>query len=172
MSKRTLKKYLASLPKEELEEQLAALYDKFSDVKSYYNFIFNPKEDKLEQEAKQKISNEYFPLKTKKAKLRRSTAQKFIKHFMLLGVDSFVITEVMLYNIETAMRYSARRELKYKSFYSSMLSSYRQAAAYAKVNGLIPDYKSRFEGIKDEAIKQRWETATGFEDVYEEVVDI
>jgi len=172
MSKRTLKKYLASLPKEELEEQMAALYDKFTDVKAYYNFIFNPKEDKLEQEAKQKISNEYFPLKTKKAKLRRSTAQKYIKRFLLLGVDPFVITEVMLYNIETAMRYSARRDLKYKSFYTSMLSSYRQAADYARLNGLTSDYKIRFDDIKNEAMKQRWEVAHGFEDVYEEIIDI
>ena len=58
MSKRNLKKYLTELNKEQLEEQLIELYDKFGDVKVYYDFVFNPNEDKLVREAKFKISNE------------------------------------------------------------------------------------------------------------------
>ena len=57
------------------------LYVRFPTVKAYYDFVFNPKEDKLIQEAKTKISNEYFPLKRKRPKARRSVAQKLIKHF-------------------------------------------------------------------------------------------
>ena len=63
MSKRDLKKYLAELNKEQLEEQIIELYEKFSPVKVYYDFVFNPKEETLLQECKLKISNEYFPLK-------------------------------------------------------------------------------------------------------------
>ena len=44
MSKRDLKKYLSELNKEQLEEQIIELYEKFSPVKVYYNFVFNPKE--------------------------------------------------------------------------------------------------------------------------------
>ena len=52
MSKRALKKYLTELNKEQLEEQVLDLYQRFKEVKSYYNFVFNPKEDKLLEEAK------------------------------------------------------------------------------------------------------------------------
>ena len=45
MSKRDLKKYLSELNKEQLEEQIIELYEKFSPVKVYYNFVFNPKEE-------------------------------------------------------------------------------------------------------------------------------
>lgn len=68
MSKRDLKKYLSELSKEQLEDQLIALYDKFSDVKVYYDFAFHPNEDKLIREAKFKISNEYFPVRAKSRK--------------------------------------------------------------------------------------------------------
>ena len=95
MSKRDLKKYLTTLKKEQLEEQILELYEKFNAVKVYYNFVFNPKEDRLFQEAKFKISNEYFPIKGNKPKLRRSIAQKIIKHFITLGVDSFIIADVI-----------------------------------------------------------------------------
>jgi len=63
MSKRALKTYLSQLSKADLEEQLLDLYNRFPEVKTYYDFVFNPKEEKLVQEAKAKISNEYFPLK-------------------------------------------------------------------------------------------------------------
>ncbi|MEL1245856.1 DUF6155 family protein [Flavobacterium sp. DGU11] len=167
MSKRDLKKYLASLPKAELEEQLLALYDKFADVKQYYDFVFNPKEEKLEQEAKLKIANEYFPTKSKRPKLRRSTAQKYIKHFLSLGVDPYVVADVMLFNIETAQKYSAKRELKYSSFYKSMLNSYKQVVDYVAVNGMASNFKDRIATVKDEACRQYWENREEFERIWD-----
>ncbi|MCW4470094.1 DUF6155 family protein [Flavobacterium sp. MFBS3-15] len=167
MSKRDLKKYLASLPKEEMQEQLLALYDKFADVKQYYDFVFNPKEDKLEQEAKLKIANEYFPAKSKRPKLRRSTAQKYIKHFLTLGVDPYVVADVMLFNIETAQKYSAKRELKYSSFYKSMLNSYKQVVDYVTANGMAPNFTARIAAVKDESFRQYWENRKEFERIWD-----
>ncbi|MES2484927.1 MAG: DUF6155 family protein [Bacteroidota bacterium] len=167
MSKRDLKKYLATLPKEELQEQLLSLYEKISEVKTYYDFVFNPKEEKLEQEAKVKIANEYFPAKGKRPKLRRSTAQKYIKHFITLGVDPFVVADVMLYNIETAQKYSAKRDLKYASFYKSMLNSYKQVVDYAVANGIGPNFKDRIEAVYTTTKRQDWENWKEFERIYD-----
>lgn len=163
MSKRDLKKYLDSLNKPQLEEQILDLYDKFPGVKAYYDFVFNPKEEKLVGEAKAKIANEYFPVKTKRAKLRRSTAQKYIKHFLLLGVDPFAMADLMLYAIEVAQKYSARREMRYASFYKSMLNSFEQALNYVVVNGIIQDFHQRLADIAKEAERQNWENKNGFE---------
>ena len=170
MSKRDLKKYLTSLDKEQIEEQFLDLYDKFSDVKTYYDFVFNPKEEKLVGEAKAKISNEYFPIKTKRAKLRRSTAQKHIKHFLLLGVDPFAVADVMLFTIEIAQKYSAKREMRYASFYKSMLNSFEQAVNYTISNGIVSEFKPRIEGIEKEAKRQYWENRFDFEQVMDKIV--
>lgn len=167
MSKRDLKKYLASLPKEELEDQMLSLYEKFSEVKTYYDFIFNPKEDKLEQEAKVKISNEYFPVKGKRPKLRRSTAQKYIKHFLTIGVDPYVVADVMLYNIEIAQTYSERKEFSSSTFYKSMFNSYKQAVEYVAANGMNDNFTVRIKKILDETFRQRWENRKEFERVWD-----
>jgi len=169
MSKRDLKKYLTGLEKEQLEEQLLELYDKFSDVKTYYDFVFNPKEEKLVAEAKLKISNEYFPIKTKRAKLRRSTAQKYIKHFLLLGVDPFAVADLMLYAIEVAQKYSARREMRYASFYKSMLNSYEQAVNYVIANGIAAEFRERILGINNEVLRQRWENIYEFNSIIDKL---
>ncbi|WP_016989346.1 DUF6155 family protein [Flavobacterium sp. ACAM 123] len=160
MSKRDLKKYLNELTKEQLEEQVIELYEKFSPVKVYYDFVFNPKEEKLLQECKLKISNEYFPMTTgakrKKPKMRRSVAQKYIKHFITLGVDPFIIVDVMLYNIEIAQTFSSENTIKHELFYKSMGTSFEQAVIYMIANGILNEFKTRINGIHKETITQNW----------------
>lgn len=175
MSKRDLKKYLADLTKEQLEEQLIELYEKFSPVKVYYDFVFNPKEDKLLQESKVKISHEYFPIKKPgakwrpKAKMRRSVAQKIIKHFISLGVDSFVIADLMLYNIEIAQTYSSQNFIKQELFYKSILNSFEQAVTFSISNGILNEYKSRIEGIYKETLQQKWKNKYEFEAILDKI---
>ena len=167
MSKRDLKKYLNELNKEQLEEQIIELYNKFSDVKVYYDFVFNPNEDKLVREAKFKISNEYFPVKGKKSKMRRSVAQKFTKHFITLGVDVFIIADIMLYNIEIAQTFSAEKVVKQELFFKSMLTSFQQTISFLMEHGILSEFQSRVVAIKDETIQQNWVNQYEFNAVIE-----
>lgn len=160
MSKRDLKKYLTELNKTQLEEQILELYEKFIPVKTYYNFVFNPNEKTLLRECKVKISNEYFPQQTtskrKRPKMRRSVGQKYIKHFIQLGVDSFIIADVMLYNIEIAQTFSAERIVKPDLFFKSILYSFQQAVAYMISNGFLEEFKPRIIAIDKETTRQNW----------------
>lgn len=167
MSKRELKKYVNGLNKEQLEEQIFELYHKFSDVKVYYDFVFNPNEDKLLREAKFKISNEYFPIKGKKPKMRRSIAQRIIKHYLTLGVDSFLIADVMLYTIEVAQTFSSEKTIKQELFFKSMLTSFQQAVSFLIENGILNEFKNRVEAIKEEVIQQNWINAYEFNAILE-----
>jgi hypothetical protein len=167
MSKRDLKKYLAELDKNQLEEQLMELYDKFKDVKVYYDFVFNPNERNLVRDAKLKISNEYFPIRGKKPKMRRSVAQKFIKHFITLGVDSYIITDVMLYAIEIAQALSSEKQINNEAFYKSMLNSFQQVISFIIEKGILEDFKSRVVAVKEETIKQNWMNKFEFEAIVE-----
>ena len=171
MSKRDLKKYLAELNKEQLEEQILELYEKFSPVKVYYNFVFNPKEETLLQECKLKISNEYFPFKKagrrSKPKMRRSVAQKYIKHFILLGVDPFIIADVMLYNIEIAQTFASENVIKHDLFFKSMFNSFEQAVIFLIANGILNDFKTRIAVIHNETITQKWYNEPEFNAIIE-----
>jgi hypothetical protein len=175
MSKRDLKKYLAELSKEQLEEQIIELYEKFAPVKVYYDFVFNPKEDKLLQESKVKISQEYFPIKKAgarwkpKAKLRRSVAQKIIKHYIMLGVDPFVIADIMLYNIEIAQTYSSSNLIKQEIFYKSILNSFEQAVNFSISNGILHDFKERIFAIQQQTIQQKWKNKYEFEAIVDKI---
>jgi hypothetical protein len=174
MSKRDLKKYLSELNKEQLEEQIVDLYEKFNPVKVYYNFVFNPKEESLLQDSKLKISNEYFPIKKlgrrSKPKMRRSVAQKLIKHFVVLGVDPFVIADVMLYNIEIAQAYSSENPIKQELFYKSMFNSFEQAVEFIISNGIYAEFKTRIGSIFQETVDQKWINQFEFERIISRLV--
>jgi len=161
VSKRALKKYLTELKKRELEEQLIDLYDRFPSVKKYYDFVFNPKEDKLVQEAKLKISNEYFPIKRKRPRARRSVAQKYIKQFVTLGMDPVLVADVMLYNLEIAQSFSEQRNVP-DTFYKSMLNSFTETIHHISTNGLVPDFKARIVTIYQTTQEKRWLYEEGF----------
>lgn len=163
MSKRALKKYLSDLNKNELEEQITELYDRLKEVKEFYDFVFNPKEDKLLDEAKFKVSKEYFPPGKRRAKKRRSVAQNFIKNFIKLGVEPHKIADLMLYNIEIAQTYNANYKINAEAFYKSMLKSFKDAAVYIDQNGLEMQMRERINRIVDEAVLQGWENKYAFE---------
>jgi len=171
MSKRDLKKYLKELDKSQLEEQILELYEKFSPVKIYYDFVFNPKEETLLKECKIKFSNEYFPQRTsgkpRRPKLRRSLAQKYIKHFIVLGVDPFIIGDIMLYSIEIAQTFSAEKPVKAELFYKSMFNSFEQAVSFMIANGILFDFKARIIAINNETMRQKWYNTPEFEAVIE-----
>ncbi|MDD3005027.1 DUF6155 family protein [Flavobacterium sp.] len=169
MSKRDLKKYLSELSKDQIQDQILELYTKFPEVKNYYDFVFNPNEEKLLREAKIKISNEYFPLKTKRAKMRRSTAQKIIKHFISLGVDSFVVADLMLYNIEIAQVYSSNTKIANEAFFKSFLNSFHQTISFMIEKGILFDFKNRLEKISVEVYRQKWYNKSEFSATLERI---
>jgi len=164
VSKSALKTYLNELTKKQLQEQVLDLYTRFKPVKTYYNFVFNPKEEKLLDEAKFKISKEYFPINNRKPKTRRSVAQKIIKHYIQLGVDPFVIADVMLFNIEVAQKYTAEKTIKQVSFYNSMLKSFREALRFTSEKGIDNDFIIRVNKIAKEIESQNWPNHDKFKD--------
>jgi Family of unknown function (DUF6155) len=167
MSKRDLKKYLNELTKIQLEEQLVEMYDKFKEVKVYYDFVFNPNEKNLVKDAKLKISNEYFPVRSKRPKMRRSVAQKFIKHFISLGVDSFIIADVMMYNIEIAQVLSSEKPITSQAFYKSMLLSFQQAVSFMIEKGILYEFKNRVVAVRNESENQNWINCIDFNAIIE-----
>lgn len=164
MSKRDLQKYLKELTKSQLQDQVLDLYDRFKDVKVFYDFAFNPKEDKLLDDFKTRVGKEYFPIGKRKPKMRRSIAQKLIKHFISIELDPTLILDAMLFNIETAQAFTQEKTINQEAFYKSMLVSFQQAVNHAKYHGIFPDAEFRITRIIEIADEQKWSNAHDFAD--------
>lgn len=162
MSQKELKGYLGELSKEQLEEQILDLYKKFKPVKTYYDFAFRPNEEKRIEEAKLRIGKEYFPINGRKAKIRPSIAQKFIRHFKQLDLDPFMLSDLMLFNIETAQAYRAENRINREAWYKSMLNSYDEAAEFIRIHQLRSEFMLRMERIVEINFEQEWPNAKSF----------
>jgi hypothetical protein len=165
MSKSQLKKYLRELNKEELEDQVLDLYQRFKPVKVFYDFVFNPKEEELMRKAKLKISKEYFPDTKRKAKTRRSIAQKEIKHFKQLEVESHLTADLMLFNIEIAQTFAEEKSNLKEAFCKSIFKSFEEAVKYITKMGITAEFCSRILKIATTAEAQQWPNAYQFEKI-------
>lgn len=165
MSKRELRKYLKELTKAQLEEQIVEIYDRFKNVKEYYDFAFNPNENILIEQCRFQISKEYFPISSRKAKMRRSIAQKWIKKLTQLEADSTLLADVMFFNIEIAQSFSAEHYIRQDSFYSSMFKSFDEACRFVSEKGILNEFKGRIEKIANDACDQQWPNRRSLEDL-------
>ena len=160
MSKKLLQKHLVELQKEHLEIMVLDLYDKFPEVKTYFNFVFNPNENKLLEKARIKVANEFFPLKRKRPKARRSVAQKYIKHFKTLGMSPELIAEFMWYNIGLMHTFCEEKPQRLP-FFKSFCNFYKEALQFASYHQIIPLYKTQILAVY--TASKVWENAYDFE---------
>jgi len=160
MSKKLLQKHLVELQKEHLEIMVLDLYDKFPEVKTYFNFVFNPNENKLLEQARVKVANEFFPLKRKRPKARRSVAQKYIKHFKTLCMSPELIAEFMWYNIGLMHTFCEEKPQRLP-FFKSFCNFYKEALQFASYHQIIPLYKTQILAVY--TASKDWENAYDFE---------
>jgi hypothetical protein len=165
MSKRELRKYLKELTKDQLEDQIVDLYERFKPVKEYYDFAFNPKENELIEQCRFQISKEYYPVSSRKAKMRRSVAQKWIKKLMLLDADATLLADVMFFNIEIALTFSGEHIIRQDSFFTSMYKSFDEALRFASEKGILTEFRGRIEKIANDTWDQEWPNKNAFEDI-------
>lgn len=87
----------------------------------------------------------------------------------MIGVDPFVIADIMLYNIEIAQTYSSNNFIKQELFYKSILNSFEQAVNFVISNGILYDFKDRILAVKQETIQQKWKNKYDFEAILEKI---
>jgi len=165
MSKRELRKYLKELTKEQLENQIVDLYDRFKNLKEYYDFAFNPRENELIEQCRFQISKEYYPVGSRKAKMRRSVAQKWIKKLILLDADVSLLADVMFFNIEIAQTFSGEHIIRQQSFFTSIYKSFDESLRFVSEKGILSEFRGRIEKIAGDAWDQQWPNRQAFEDL-------
>jgi len=165
MSKRELKNYLKDLTKPQLEEQIIDLYQRFKTVKEYYDFAFNPNENQLIELCRFQISKEYYPVGSRKAKLRRSVAQRWIKKLMVLEADPSLLADVMFFNIEIAITFSSEHIIRQESFFTSLFKSFDEAVRFSSEKGILQEFKGRIEKIANDTWEQQWLNRNAFADL-------
>ncbi|MDO8930722.1 MAG: DUF6155 family protein, partial [Bacteroidota bacterium] len=111
------------------------------------------------------ISKEYYPIGSRKAKMRRSVAQKWIKKLISLDADASLLADVMFFNIEIAQSFAGEHIIRQETFFTSMYKSFDEALRFVSEKGILTEFRGRIEKIAGDAWDQKWPNRNAFEDI-------
>jgi len=103
--KKELNKYLSSLSEKELIKEVKKLYDKFGDVKKYYEMELGDNSEKILAEYKAKIKKEYFPTRGY-GRARNSVSRKVVLDFKKIAIHQKDVVELLLYRVEMMLKFT------------------------------------------------------------------
>jgi len=154
-----LKKILKELTKEELIKSIVDLYKKNEFVKDYYSSKYAD-DSNLSVLIKHKdvIDNEFFPARGD-GRGRLAVAKKAITEFKKISNDKNSIAELMIFYVETGVKYTECYGDIDEPFYLSMESMYERAMKYI-VSNLIGEFNDRCLKIVNDTTDMGW----GFHD--------
>jgi hypothetical protein len=161
-----LKKHLIALSKEELVKEISNLYRKNNFVKDYYMTKYSSDDGQsILIKYKNMIENEFFP-EFGIGEARLSVAKKSIAEFKKLSNDAESIAELMVFYVETGVRYTDCYGDINESFYMSMESMFERAANFIVDQSLGYKFKDRCMKIVDDTINMGWGFHDELGDIY------
>jgi hypothetical protein len=144
MSKLALKKYLQTLTKEQLIENVLEMYDTLKPVKEYLDFFLNPNEKEMLEKQRLVIVNEFYPKgKYTEPKTRFSVAKKAIADFRALKPSPHLLADLMLTLPEMACKFTFEYGDMSEQYYNSAYNNFKSAVEFLHKNNLLNEFKLR-----------------------------
>jgi len=162
-----LKKNLKSKTQQELIDDIATLFQSFEVVKEYYQARVFGNDQSVLQKYKAIIEHEFFPSSQRKdPPARLSVAKKAITDYKKLTDSVTNIADIMVFYVETGVRFTIEYGDIDEAFYLSMESMYEEALKFVVKHGLVSDFRNRLFAIVDDTDAMGWGFHDGLADLY------
>ena len=155
MNKKELKKYTATLNKEELEKELMVLYEKFDQVKNYYAAELSNDTQEVLGLYKLRIDKEFQRASSRSLNSYRTTEINYIiKEFEKISVFSQDIADLKLYRIEKAVDFINTYHLDDQSYFASVAGHYTKVLKLIAANNLQEHFRERIYEVERQSMKR------------------
>ncbi|PIE35467.1 hypothetical protein CSA56_04080 [candidate division KSB3 bacterium] len=165
MTKRTLMAYLEQRSKEQLCRDIADLFTKFPVVQDYYQAKINPIDEALLVEKYKAVIEKEFFTNRGFGKARRSVARKAVSDYKKVSGDPVGLADLMLFFVETGVRFTNEYGDIDEPFYISMESMYQKALQHIFKYGLHYHFEDRCQRIVYNSAHTGW----SFHDILSEI---
>ena len=136
-----IKKELKKLDKDKLIDLVTELYKKNKSVKEFFDFYINPNEIELFEKYRDKVFEAFYPKRGYNFKLKNG--KQAISDFKKLGPSSNLLAELMLFYVETGVKFTNDFGDIDESFYSSIEKSYVAALTLMKKENILDKFADR-----------------------------
>lgn len=140
-----IKKELKKLDKGKLIELIAELYKKNKSVKEFFDFYLNPDEKELFNKYRNKVFEAFYPKRGYNYKLK--DGKQAISDFKKLGPSSELLADLMLFYVETGVKFTNDFGDIDENFYSSIETTYVAALRLMKKENLLDMFADRTEKV-------------------------
>lgn len=161
-----IKKELKALDKDKLIDIIIDLYKKQKSVKEYFDFYLTPNEEELFNKYRTKVYEAFYPKRGFGYKLKQGKLA--ISDFKKLGTSTELVTDLMLFYVETGVEFTNDFGDISESFYSSLESTFEQALKLMQKANLLDKFADRAEKVVADTINIGWGFHDSLSDSYEQ----
>ena len=158
-----IKKELKKLDKDKLIDLVADLYKKNKSVKEFFDFYINPNEQELFNKYRNKVFEAFYPKRGFGFKLKEG--KQAISDFKKLGPSSDLLAELMLFYVETGVKFTNDYGDIDEGFYSSLETTYLAALTLMKKENILDKFAYRAAKVVSDTSGIGW----GFPDSLAEI---
>ncbi|MCI9608331.1 MAG: hypothetical protein HFJ94_09190 [Muribaculaceae bacterium] len=155
MSKATLKKALAPLSKEQIEEMVLDLYAARPEAKEYLDFWVSGDIDSKMTKAKTAVAKEIARKQRLRPRPRMTKIKRFIKDIVSLNADSQAVCEIMTFAVEKFCSAGSESWIK-ENTQKSCAKLLHDTLVYARTTGELSFAAPRLETAIDAMQTNHW----------------
>lgn len=149
MSSTELKKELRKLDKDMIIDLVTDLYKRNKSVKEFLDFYINPDEKALFNKYRTKIFEAFYPKRGNQYKLK--DGKQAISDFRKIGSSADLVADLMLFYVETGVKFTNEFGEIDEGFYISMASTYAAALTLMKKESLLEQFAARARKVVSDA---------------------
>jgi hypothetical protein len=153
-----IKKELKKLDKDKLIDLVADLYKKNKSVKEFFDFYVNPNERELFEKYRDKVFEAFYPKRGYTYKLK--DGKQAISGFKKLGTSTDLLADLMLFYVETGVKYTNDFGDINETFYKSLATTFGDSLTLMRKEDLLDKFEDRIGKVVDDTSGIGW----GFHD--------
>ncbi|HTB05503.1 MAG TPA: DUF6155 family protein [Bacteroidia bacterium] len=165
LTKKALLKHLQKSDKEDIINEVVTLFDKFKNVKEFYNAELSGEENPLLDKYKKKISLAY-SLPNPKERSTNINLNRLINEFKKVSIYERELADLMLHRVECGIEAYTRRPRRTATFYNCIVSTFEDAIKLIVSGDYLDEFNPRINEIINNSQEGKYAARERMADIF------
>jgi hypothetical protein len=164
LTKKALLKHLNKSDKEDIIIEVVRLFDKFKNVKEYYQAELSDDANPTLDKYKKKIAKAY-SLSNPKERSTNINVNKLINEFKKICIYERELADLMLYRVECGVEAFNRNNNRSATFYNCIVVTFEDAIKLIVADQSMNEFRQRIDKVIKNAARGKYEVKDRMEEI-------
>ena len=165
LTKKALLKHLHKSDKEDIINEVVVLFDKFKNVKEFYNAELSGEANPMLDRYKKKISLTY-SLPNPKERSTNINLNRLINEFEKVCIYDRELADLMLYRVECGIVAFTKKPKRTATFYKCIVSTFEDAIKLIISGDYMNDFQTRINKIVNDSYEGKYSARERMADIF------